>query len=208
MDELRSYAMKLHTKEQAPREGKAESPKQQTWAPTKEGYLHFLVESRVVYGTFDEILESSPVSYYTEFWGTGLERTAALEKDIAYMEQHFKLTAPVPTEDGPGHQYRELLKELAISNPPAFVCHFYNFYFAHTAGGRMIGQKVSQLALDGWMGDFYKWDSDVKALLSAVRERLNAVAETWSREEKDACLEETIRTFQCSGTLLGLISSQ
>lgn len=29
MDEMRAYAMKLHTREQAPREGKAEAPKQQ-----------------------------------------------------------------------------------------------------------------------------------------------------------------------------------
>ncbi len=37
---------------------------------------------------------------------------------------------------------RRLLAELAESNPQAFLCHFYNIYFAHTAGGRMIGMKV------------------------------------------------------------------
>lgn len=29
MDEMRAYAMKLHTREQAPREGQAEAPKRQ-----------------------------------------------------------------------------------------------------------------------------------------------------------------------------------
>jgi hypothetical protein len=29
-----------------------------------------------------------------------------------------------------------------LAAPQVFVTHFYNFYFAHTAGGRMIG-KVS-----------------------------------------------------------------
>lgn len=38
--------------------------------------------------------------------------------------------------------YSRLLKELAANDPPAFICHYYNFYFAHTAGGRMIGNKV------------------------------------------------------------------
>ena len=27
-------------------------------------------------------------------------------------------------------------------DPQAFICHFYNTYFAQTAGGRMIGRKV------------------------------------------------------------------
>jgi len=35
-----------------------------------------------------------------------------------------------------------LLRQLAKDNPQAFLCHFYNIYFAHTAGGRMIGTKV------------------------------------------------------------------
>lgn len=36
---------------------------------------------------------------------TGLERGAALEKDIAYMQQHWGLQAPVAAEDGIGHRY-------------------------------------------------------------------------------------------------------
>lgn len=31
---------------------------------------------------------------------------------------------------------------MAVDDPPAFVCHYYNYYFAHTAGGRMIGSKA------------------------------------------------------------------
>jgi heme oxygenase len=207
MDELRSYAMKLHTKEQAPREGQASAPKNQPeWKPTKSGYLKFLVESHVVYETFEVILKSGSVGFFKDFVGTGLERTAALNKDIAYMEENFGLNAHVPSEDGPGHQYAALLKDLAVKSPPAFMCHYYNFYFAHTAGGRMIGAQVSKGALDMWMGDFYKWEGDVKGLLNAVRGKLNVVADGWSREEKDACLEETMRTFSSSGSLLRLIA--
>ena len=40
---------------------------------------------------------------------------------------------------------------------PAFVCHFYNQYFAHTAGGLMIGKKMSDALLDGRTLEFYKW---------------------------------------------------
>lgn len=61
MDELRSYAMRLHTKEQAPREGQAAAPKEkQEWKPTTEGYLRFLIESQVVYNAFEGIMATVP----------------------------------------------------------------------------------------------------------------------------------------------------
>lgn len=45
--ELRDVAMKLHTKEQAPREGQAAAPEKPTvpFAPTQMDYLKFLVDS-------------------------------------------------------------------------------------------------------------------------------------------------------------------
>jgi heme oxygenase (biliverdin-producing, ferredoxin) len=85
------------------------------------------------------------------------------------------------------------------------MCHYYNYYFAHTAGGRMIGAQVSKTALEGWMGDFYKWEGNVKELLNGAREKMNGMAAEWSREEKDVCLAETTNTFQYSGSLLRLI---
>lgn len=131
---------------------------------------------------------------------TGLERSGALERDISYMVKTWALKADPPT--GPGLAYAAFLRNLAEMSPPAFLCHYYNFYFAHTAGGRMIGAQVSKLALDMWMGDFYKWDGEVKDLVASVREKLNEVADSWSRDEKDSCLRETPRTFSYSGTLL------
>lgn len=139
---------------------------------------------------------------YQEFSNTGLERTRALDSDIQYMVQKWGMQALPPAPGGPGLAYAGFLRNLASISPPAFLCHYYNFYFAHTAGGRMIGAQVSKAALDMWMGDFYKWDGDVKQLVQGVRDRINRIAEGWSREEKDACLKETARTFQYSGQLL------
>ena len=43
------------------------------------------------------------------------------------------------------------------------MCHYYNHYFAHTAGGRMIGRKMAANLLDGTTLKFYQWESgDVK----------------------------------------------
>jgi heme oxygenase len=112
-----------------------------------------------------------------------------------------------PPADGPGAEYGLFLKELAARSPPEFICHFYNVYFAHSAGGKMIGRKVSEMILDGKELEFYKWGGDgLDASLTSVKEKLNAAAEAWSREEKDRCLEETAKSFELSGKLLRLIA--
>ena len=49
-----------------------------------------------------------------------------------------------------------LLRKLSKEDPPAFLCHFYNIYFAHTAGGRMIGTKVASMILESRQLNFYK----------------------------------------------------
>jgi len=63
---------------------------------------------------------------------------------------------------------RRLLRELAAKDPPAFICHFYNIYFAHSAGGRMIGKKVSSMCLDDAQLNFYQWDGELADLLGTV----------------------------------------
>ena len=64
----------------------------------------------------------------------------------------------------------------------------------------MIGAKISASLLDNVVLDFYKYDvEDVKQLLEPVRETINEVAEGWSREQKDRCLEETENAFKVGG---------
>ena len=83
--------------------------------------------------------------------------------------------------------------------------------------------------------EFYKWDGDLSELLQNVRDKLNKVAEvcrlsctfscsllygngnlfvrvaflsqSWTREEKNHCLEETEKSFKYSGEILRLILS-
>ena len=88
------------------------------------------------------------------------------------------------------------------------MCHYYNVYFAHTAGGLMIGKKVSDICLDGKTLEFYKWrEGNVREFLNVVKENINVVAESWSDVERKECLEETPVCFQRAGQLLRLISS-
>ncbi|XP_010533161.1 PREDICTED: heme oxygenase 1, chloroplastic-like isoform X1 [Tarenaya hassleriana] len=200
VEEMKFVAMRLHTKEQA-KEGEKEtkSPEERPvakWEPTIDGYLRFLVDSKLVYDTLEGIIDKAAFPSYAEFKNTGLERSGKLAKDLEWFkEQGYKIPGP----SAPGITYAEYLKDLAEKDPQAFICHFYNIYFAHSAGGRMIGRKVAEKILDDKELEFYKWDGDLSQLLQNVREKLNRVAEGWTREEKNHCLEETEKSFKHSG---------
>ena len=162
--ELRDVAMKLHTKEQAPREGQAAAPAkpEKPFVPTQADYLKFLVDSCEVYKTLEDIVNNDQlVEELGRFRNTGLERTTALEKDVKWMCDTYNLDKP---EVGrAGRSYSETLKSMiTISDDgtkdgiPEFMCHYYNFVFAHLAGGRMIGKQMSKMLLDGETLEFYK----------------------------------------------------
>ena len=74
-----------------------------------------------------------------EFRNTGLERVTPLNKDLNWLKSQGH---EIPEPGEPGLSYSAYLRELAEKDPPAFICHFYNVYFAHSAGGRMIGKQV------------------------------------------------------------------
>lgn len=205
VEEMRFVAMKLHTRDQS-KEGEKEPEGQPMakWEPSVEGYLKFLVDSKLVYDTLEKIVEKAPFPEYAEFRNTGLERSEGLAKDLEWFRQQGYA---IPGPSAPGLNYACYLEELSEKDPQAFICHFYNTYFAHSAGGRMIGRKVAEKILNKKELEFYKWDGDLSQLLQNVREKLNKVAENWTREEKNHCLEETEKSFKFSGEILRLILS-
>ena len=149
--ELRGAAMRLHTREQAPKEGEAPAKKPaEPYVPTHADYLRFLVDSKHVYEAMEDIVNGR--DELAVYRNTGLERTKALEKDIEFMVEEYGLERP--SVGKPGSNYAEMLRK--IESIPEFVCHYYNFYFAHTAGGRMIGKQMSSLLLEKKTLEFYK----------------------------------------------------
>ncbi|XP_062229168.1 heme oxygenase 1, chloroplastic-like [Phragmites australis] len=200
VEEMRAVAMRLHTKDQA-REGEKEpqAPPVAKWEPSVDGYLRFLVDSRLVFQKLEAVVDRASVPWYAEFRNTRLERSEALEKDLEWFRQQGHT---IPEPSAPGTTYASYLEELSEKDPQAFICHFYNVYFAHTAGGRMIGKKVAEKILNKKELEFYKWEGNLSQLLQNVRNKLNQVASSWSREEKDHCLEETEKSFAYSGDLL------
>lgn len=202
-EELRPYAMKLHTRDQAPREGQqpAQTPFTQ-WQLSRGDYLRFLVDSLEVYRTFERLVQQYPA--YASLRNTGLERVDALEYDIQWMVK-YDPSLTIPPCGPSGINYSKQLTQLAVDNEPKFLCHYYNHYFAHTAGGRMIGKRVADALLGGHTLRFYEWNDprgDVKQLLDNVRASIDAIANGWTDDQRHDCLEETGATFAAGGSLM------
>ena len=146
-DELRPCAIKYHSRDQT---SQGQLPAQvpfTKWNPTRQDYLHFLVDSLAVY----DHIESSVAVHYVlkQIRVPGLERTAALRKDIKWMRR-FDRTLKLPAIGAAGITYITFLQGLLdAGNLPALVCHYYNQYFALSAGGMRIGQFLSGKLLDG-----------------------------------------------------------
>ncbi|GAX21090.1 heme oxygenase 1 [Fistulifera solaris] len=192
-NELRGAAMRLHTRQQAPKEGQAPAKKMEPYTPTRADYLQFLIDSQHVYKAFESFVNERPE--LEAFRNTGLERVAPLETDITFMCNEYGLTR---TEVGqPGLKYAEMIR--GIQSIPEFMCHYYNFYFAHTAGGRMIGKQMSALLLDKKTLEFYKWDGDLNQIKARVKESIENMAAHWSEKEKQECVDATAAAFQGGG---------
>jgi len=203
--ELRGAAMRLHTRQQAPKEGEREAPVQkEPYVPTHMDYLRFLVDSRHVYEAMEEIVNE--YSDLETFRSTGLERTKGLDIDIAWIASEYT-DGEIPEVGEAGSKYAENLKDIAKRSIPAFMCHYYNHYFAHTAGGRMIGKQMSSLLLNKKTLEFYKWE-DLNKLKETVKGDIETMASGWSREEKDACVEETMAAFSGGGAINGYLSGR
>lgn len=211
MQELRTVAMDMHTKDQS-KEGKRDTTALPfaEWTYTLEGFIRFLAESVLVYDALESIIEntvdSSGSKAYACIQGTGLERLPNLKKDIEWIESAYGLKAPTPQSDGAGATYARYLKKIA-DDIPAFVCHYYNVYFAHAAGGRMIGKQVADQVLDKRFSElaFYQYERPVKSIVVDTKAVLNEWAESWTTEQKEACKDETVEAFKYTGHVLGTL---
>ncbi len=80
-----------------------------------------------------------------------------------------------------------------------------HWWKASSCQGGIRTPQVAGMLLDGRELEFYRYDGEVRPKLDAVRDRLNDVAEAWTREQKDRCLDETEKSFAYSGGLLRTI---
>mmetsp|Transcript_5744 Transcript_5744/g.8620 ORF Transcript_5744/g.8620 Transcript_5744/m.8620 type:complete len:292 (-) Transcript_5744:298-1173(-) len=209
--ELRGAAMKLHTKSQSPKEGKAtETPKpSEPYVPTHLDYLKFLVDSQYVYKCFEDAITNNDALHpeLEPLVQTGLERYSRLEEDIQFLSSEYNIDRPDVGEKGLA--YGDLITSIAAKgkeNIPEFMCHYYNYYFAHTAGGRMIGKQMAALLLEKKTLEFYKWDGDLNEIKDKVKSSIEEMAASWSRKQKDQCVGATAAAFMGGGGINAYLS--
>lgn len=174
----------------------------ETWQPSMEGFVKYLVDSKLVFDFIERIVDESSDVSYAYFRKTGLERSKALSKDLEWFSQQDIV---VPEPSNPGVTYVKYLEELAEKSPPLFLCHFYNIYFSHIAGGQAITKQVSEKILEGKELEFFSWEGESEELLRGVREKLNMLGEHWSRDVKNKCLKDTTKSFRFLGQIVRLI---
>ncbi|KAH7654623.1 Heme oxygenase (biliverdin-producing) protein [Dioscorea alata] len=172
------------------------------WQPSMDGFLKYLVDSKLVFDTVERIVDESADVSYAYFRKTGLERSSGLSKDLEWFSQQGPV---IPEQSSPGITYAHYLEELAEKSGPSFLCHFYNIYFAHIAGGQVIGKQACEKLSVGKELEFHKWQGDVQELLKDAREKLNKLGEHWTRYEKNRCLREAAKSFKFSGQIVRLI---
>ncbi|PRQ27621.1 putative Heme oxygenase (biliverdin-producing) [Rosa chinensis] len=177
----------------------------ETWQPSVEGLLKYLVDSKLVFDTVERIVDDSNDVAYAYFRNTGLERSEALSKDLQWFGEQGNV---IPEPSNPGVSYAKYLKQVAETCAPLFLCHFYNIYFSHISGGQVIARQVSERLLEGRELEFYTWEGDVPELMRGVREKLNKLGEHWSRDDKNKCLRETTKSFRSLGQIIRLIILQ
>nr|AVY91856.1 heme oxygenase 2 [Saccharum hybrid cultivar SP80-3280] len=172
------------------------------WMPSMEGFVRYLVDSKLVFGTIERVVAESTDVAYVYFRKSGLERSASISKDLEWFR---KQGIAIPEPSTSGSTYAAYLTELAERNAPAFLSHYYNIYFAHITGGVAIGNKICKKILEGRELEFYKWDTDVELLLKDAREKLNELSKHWTRKDRNLCLKEAAKCFQYLGKMVRLI---
>ncbi|KAK6792809.1 hypothetical protein RDI58_011890 [Solanum bulbocastanum] len=173
-----------------------------TWQPSIEGFLKYLVDSKLVFSTIERIVDESSDVSYAYFRRTGLERTECISKDLEWFGQQGH---EIPEPSIPGVTYANYLEELAEKTPRLFLSHFYNIYFSHIAGGQVIAKKAFERLLEEKELEFYKWEGDEEKLLQDVRESFNMLAKHWSRDDKNKSLREVTKAFRFMGQIVRLI---
>jgi len=56
------------------------------------------------------------------------------------------------------------------------------------------------MLLGGKQLQFYQYEGDMNSMMDGVRANLNELAESWTREQKDHCLQETADAFKVRQT--------
>ena len=200
--DLRGAAMKLHKRsKESSREDKVDTNVKGISGCTLQNYRCFLETSLQVYQALEDV--TSKDERYLSLMEGGHARVKGIKADLQHFDQIGVTAGPDTGPDEVGQEYAQFLTDLSRSSPPRFLCHYYNHYFAHTAGGMQIGNSLRSSILQGRQLEFYKYPGSVRDVMDDLKLRIDEMYETMSEEEKELAREETGNCFGYGGRVLG-----
>ncbi|KAK3172200.1 hypothetical protein Dsin_033129 [Dipteronia sinensis] len=131
------WILKIHRT--AAKEEEDDDSDEETWKPSVEGFVKYLVDSQFVFDTIERIVDQSDDVAYAYFRNTGLEQAGGVSKDLEWFSGQGVV---IPEPSTPGVSYAKYLEELAERSASLFLSHFYNIYFSHIVGGQVIAKQV------------------------------------------------------------------
>lgn len=191
---LRNEALRLHF-------GLVETSGFEFAGVTPQTAARYFAETVLVFDAFEEAVRKNP--QYATLVDTGLERAGCLRNDIERLRRDG--VACDAWRDGPGASYAAVIARMAATDPSAFACHLYNFYFAHAMGGRIAGAAVT--AVLGWQAQFFTFPDDIAAVLDDTRALLEALASAWPEEHRARSTRETPVAFIWALSLQELLTT-
>ncbi|GMH85630.1 hypothetical protein TrST_g3612 [Triparma strigata] len=184
LQNLKRQSIKLHTSEQLGKKPSSSSPAPPRPPPviTKETLKSWLITSHNVHESFDLRATSLP--------GLDSKILSMCPKISSDLSTIYGLDA-VPSDDL-GSGYSEYLKGL---DDERWMVHYYNFKFAHFAGGKQIYKMIQlQTGVEGLR--FYE---EVEGR-EGVKGMIEKLGEGWKVEE-----EEVGKSFEWAGKVMRVL---
>ena len=187
---MRASTLHLHSASQLARTIHHQPPK------TMTGYMRYAAEHREIHKVLRRDFPVRTTVNYVE----------ALDTDLWFLEMEaWNADLPHIIREPYSSAYAQYIDAL-----PKHVmgCHWYNMVFAHLVGGnRTIIEAVSPVLPDNWMNtsEFLKQAS--REEIDGLRNAFEVEAQSWTEEERTACLLETPTAFQRATSLNALLFS-
>ena len=163
------------------------------------GYLHYLEGLRTVYRALEEVgRELATTSPVDSIHDTQLERSAALDEDIAYWTD--RASTPEGHPSAAADAYAERVRA-TVDNPVRYAAHHYTRYLGDLSGGLAIGRILARtydIDAHGEGLTFYRFPEIAKPKIykDGYRDALDAMPLTG--EQRDEIVNEVKQAFHCN----------
>ena len=198
-DSLKQKSLQLRKEKKAPPFSNITARKYFQYLVNCE-YIYTIIESKLSQYDSDSSSSSSSRSRrLLMFQDTRMERSEALKKDLIFLRETFDFLPEDNLVDPKVLEYGNYLMLLVEDDTkfPQFLCHYYNLYFAHTAGGMMIGNIAQRKFQFNQRLQFYMYENNkMNEYKTKLRHKIDHfISSHWNEAQKNACANETLCAF-------------